>query len=415
MARHMNRRRPTLRSGVPIWLHDQQLKQSYPRLRGARRGDVAIVGGGMTGMLAALTFAEAGVSTIVLEAGYVSSGSTVASSALLLHEPDKGLTELTRRYGSAASRRLWQLSCDAVPDLTATLRQHSIECELVERDAVYYATQKEAAAALYDEYRRRVKAGFSAEWLTPGALRDLTAIAGHGAVLSTGNAQFNPYTACLGLARAAASSGAQIFERSRVVRIEQLRQGVRLHTPSGTVNARSVVVATGYATPSFRPLAGRFRMYWTYVLATERLTPSRRRELGLGEVMVWDTDRPYQYCRWTADHRLLLGGGDRRVRPGPQRNLRFSTATAELREHFEALFPALTNIRVERAWEGRFAKTPDSFPYIGPHRRYPRHLFALGYGGNGMTFSAIAARMLLEHWQGKPSRDHRLFAFGRMR
>ena len=400
---------------MPIWLHQQQLKQSYPQLRGGHRAEVAIVGGGLTGMLAALTFAEAGVSTIVLEAGYVSSGSTVASSALLLHEPDKGLMELTRRYGSAASRRLWQLSRDAVPDLTATLRQHSIECELVERHAVYYAAHKEAAAPLYDEFRHRVRAGFSAEWLTPGALRDLTAIAGHGAVLTTGNAQFNPYRACVGLARAATSSGAQIFERSRVARIEPQHHGVRLRTPTGTVTARSVVVATGYATPYFRPLAGRFGMYWTYVLATERLTPLARRELGLGDVMVWDTDRPYHYCRWTADHRVLLGGGDRRVGPGLQRGVRFRNATTELRAHFEALFPALTNVRMERAWEGQFAKTPDSFPYIGPHRRYPRHLFALGYGGNGMTFSAIAARLLLEHWQGKPSRDHRLFAFGRMR
>jgi glycine/D-amino acid oxidase-like deaminating enzyme len=72
-------------------------------------------------------------------------------------------------------------------------------------------------------------------------------------------------------------------------------------------------------------------------------------------------------------------------------------------------------IETECAWEGLFAMTPDSFPYIGPHGRYPRHWFALGYGGNGMTFGFMAARLLLERWQGVTSRDHALFEFGRTR
>jgi glycine/D-amino acid oxidase-like deaminating enzyme len=412
MAGHVSHQ---LRRGLPLWLRDQPGKRSYPSLRRAHRVDVAIVGGGITGALAALAFADAGVSTLLLEAGYVSRGSTAASSALLLQEPDKSLSELSRRYGPSAGRRLWELTRDAVADLTATLRHCSIECELIARDAVYFATREDAAGRLHDEYRRRAKAGFVSEWLTAGSLRTLTGIVGHGAIRTTGNAQLNPYKASVGLMRAAASSGARVFEQSRVTRIEQHRNHVRIHTAATTVDAMSVVIATGYATPYFRPLAGRFRMYRTYVLATEPLKPSDRRALGLGDVMVWDTGRPYRYARWTADHRLLLGGGDRPVRTGQRREAQFKAATSELREQFETLLPALANIRVERAWDGLFAITPDSLPYVGGHRRYPRHLFALGYGGNGMAFASLVARMLLEQWQGKRSRDHQLFAFGRVR
>ena len=152
----------------------------------------------------------------------------------------------------------------------------------------------------------------------------------------------------------------------------------------------------------------------TYVLATEPLTARERREIGLSNVMVWDAERPYHYARWTPDHRLLLGGGDRLVRPGARRGQQFTTAVEELRVYFDARFPALSGVKTELAWEGLFAMTPDTLPYIGPHRRYPHHWFALGYGGNGMTFGFLAARLLLERWQGTPSGDHALFEFGRM-
>jgi len=268
---------------------------------------------------------------------------------------------------------------------------------------------------LRGEYARRCKAGFSGEWLTPGALRRLTGISGRGAIRTRGNAQLNPYKACVGLLRSAERSGAAIFEHSPVQRIDSARQGVRVVTPGGTLTARQVVIATGYATPIFQPLIGRFRLYRTYVLATKRITRQQHWELGLDSVMLWELARPYHYARWTPDQRLLLGGEDRPVVAGRGRTAAFRKGTRELREYFEALLPALSDLGIDYAWEGLFAMTPDGLPYIGPHQRYPNHLFALGYGGNGMTFGFLAARMLLEQWQGVHSADHDLFAFGRHR
>jgi glycine/D-amino acid oxidase-like deaminating enzyme len=369
----------------------------------------------MTGALTAVRFAAVGVPVILLESGCVGCGSTVASSALLLQEPDRGLAHLTRRYGGAAGRRIWELGRDAVRDLIRTLHRYHVVCDLVERDAVYYASTAAAVQRLRDECHLRSHAGFECEWLTPGPLRRVTGIAARGAIRTSGNAQFDPYKACVGVMRAAASTGARIYERSAVTRIQQSRTGVRVHTRHGRIDAARVIIATGYATKHFRPLAGRFRMYRTYVLATPPLSKSERQEIGLGNVMIWDTDRPYHYARWTPEHRLLLGGADRPVRGGQPRATLFGAATRELRDDFENLLPALANIDIEDAWEGLFAMTPDSLPYVGPHRQYPGHLFALGYGGNGMTFGSLAARLLLEHWQGERSPDHRLFRFGRLR
>jgi glycine/D-amino acid oxidase-like deaminating enzyme len=405
-----------LRVGRPLWLPDAaRAEQRYPVLTGRHDTAVAVVGGGMTGALVAHAFASAGIATTVLEAAVVGKGSTAASSALLLKEPDRELTELTHRYGFRSSRRIWELSHQSVDQLVALLKRLRIRCDLKIRDAVYYATNAHAAERLRRECELRARSGFDAKWLGPGKLRRLTGIAGHGAILSADSAQFDPYRACIGILRSAAAAGADVFERSEVRRIESAHNRLRIRTRHGTLHADRVVIATGYATPQFRPLVGRFRMYRTYVLATGPIGSRQRDDVGLSDVMVWDTERPYHYARWTPNHRLLLGGEDRLVRPGQRHRQQFKTASRDLRAYFEARLPALAGVRTEFAWEGLFAMTADSLPYIGPHRRYPHHWFALGYGGNGMTFGFLAARLLLERWQGVKSRDHALFEFARLR
>jgi glycine/D-amino acid oxidase-like deaminating enzyme len=256
--------------------------------------------------------------------------------------------------------------------LVALLSRLRIACDLQARDAVYYATDLEAAERLQRERALRMQQGFDATWLGHVALRRLTGIRGHGAIRTRGSARFDPYRACVGIVRAAAAAGVRVFERSRVQRISANGAGVRVRTRHAVITAERAVIATGYATSQFRPLTGRFRMYRTYVLATEALSIAQRRDLGLTDVLVWDTERPYHYARWATGHRLLLGGSDRPVRPRQRRAAIFAEATRELRAHFAKRLPALAEVEMPVAWEGLFAMTPDSLPYIGPHRRYPR-------------------------------------------
>ncbi len=412
--------RPKLRTGEPVWLPPRVAHRTprYPRLTGVHHADVAIVGGGITGAIAALRFAEAGVDAVVLEADRVGHGSTAASSALLLQEPDARFSSLSERYGQATAKRIWRLSHDAAHDLIALLERLSTPTALTRRDTIHYTTDADDVAPLHREYVARCRAGFDATWLTPRALRVDVGIPARAGIRTRGSAQCDPFRACEAVIGEAARAGARVFERSAVRRIEARRGGggarrVEVRTNGGVVEARQVVIATGYATRQFRPLAGRFQLVHTYVAATPPLDARARREIGLADVLLWDTRRPYHYARWTADHRLLLGGADRSIRGGPGPAARLATAVAGIRVHFERLLPALGDVAIAHAWEGRFANTPDSLPYIGPHRRYPGHAFALGYGGNGMTFGSLAGRLLVEQWQGVASKDHALFAFDR--
>jgi glycine/D-amino acid oxidase-like deaminating enzyme len=360
-------------------------------------------------------FSESGVRVALVEAGLVGHGSTAASTALLMQETDEELTALEDRYGIARATRIWNLSRTATRDFVATLRRLRIACDLVERDSVYFTTNPEAVARLRTEYRRRREAGFDAAWLDRAALVAATGITGEAAIRTHGNAQLDPYRACLGLLRSAAQQGARIFERSAVRRIETSRTGVTVSTRRGVITAGRVIVATGFATPAFAPLVRRFRMKHTYVLATNRVGRRARNGLGLQDLLVWDTERPYHYARWTTDRRLLLGGNDRPVVTPSRRRQLFASSTSSLRDYFADLLPGLRDIGIDYAWEGLFATTPDGLPYIGPHRRYPKHLFALGYGGNGMTFGFLAARLLLDAFRNEQHDDHTLFAFSRTR
>jgi glycine/D-amino acid oxidase-like deaminating enzyme len=379
------------------------------------RADVVVVGGGITGAGIAHAFADAGVKVALLESNLVAHGSTAASTALLMQETDEDFRGLEKRYGRSRAERLWELGRMGVRDVIATLRQLRIDCDLTERDAVYF-TKGERGDDLFEEYQRRCAAGLAATWLDEAALFADTGIAGQGAIRTHGSAQLDPYRACMGLLHAATRKGAGIFERSAVERIDTSRDGVVIHTRGGRLSAQRAIVATGYATPVFAPLAGRFRMMHTYVLATRPLRAHERRAVGLGELLLWDTRRPYHYARWTKDRRLLLGGSDRPLLPPSRRQRAFASSRRRLREYYETLLPALQGIDIEYAWEGLFARTPDGLPYIGTHRRYPRHLFALGYGGNGMTFGFVAARLLLDAFlNGGNQDDLRLFRFGRFR
>src|SRR5688572_28570158 len=131
-------RPPRLRVGTPVWLHSGRGRGvRHPFLRGESLADVAIISGGITGSVVAEELAGAGVRVTVLEAGRVGRQSTAASTALLLQEPDQGLAELARRYGPAASRRIWELSSEAARSLVSKLQRHEIDCDLVELDTIF--------------------------------------------------------------------------------------------------------------------------------------------------------------------------------------------------------------------------------------------------------------------------------------
>jgi glycine/D-amino acid oxidase-like deaminating enzyme len=405
-----------LRLGCPIWIDDAQAFPAPPAppLETELSADVVIVGGGLTGAVIARECVARGLATVVLEAGRLASGSTLANTGLLVYEPDELLCSLAERYGVPAALRVWERARDAAGALADTLRRLRVPCGLAPRASLYVGTTPAAERRLREEHRLRRTHGIDGRWLSVDALRKRTTVSGLAAIETRGHAQLDPYRACLGLLDAAAAGGARLFSGSRVTRIDASRRMVRVHTARGAVRARHVVIATGYATRDFRPLASGFALAHTYVLSTPPLPPARRAQVGIPDVLVWSAERPYHYLRWGPGDRLIVGGADRPKVPESQRAAAFAAGRRRLAREVRALVPGLRGIPFERAWEGLFAVTPDGLPYLGPHPRYPRHLFALGYGGNGMASAWLAARMLASCITGTPDPDLKLYAFERI-
>ena len=225
----------------------------------------------------------------------------------------------------------------------------------------------------------------------------------------------DPYRACLGLVTAAASRGALIFERSRVKKVKVARRHVDVIAEGGTVRASTIVVATGSATLEFRQLRRHFKRSETYLVLTETMPAAIRKQLGGRDTTFSDTRTPRHRVRWTADDRILVTGATQDETPERKRSTVLVQRTGQLMYELLTMFPVISGLMPEYGWEAITGETADGLMYIGPHRNYPRHLFALGYGGNGMTFGFLAAQLLLESYRGGRSRDLRLFAFNRHR
>jgi glycine/D-amino acid oxidase-like deaminating enzyme len=128
--------------------------------------------------------------------------------------------------------------------------------------------------------------------------------------------------------------------------------------------------------------------------------------------LIWETADPYLYLRTTEDHRVIIGGYDEPFRDPAERDRLLGAKTAALQRRFRQLFPRM-KLEVAYSWAGTFAKTSDGLPFIGRHPKVPHTWFALGYGGNGITFSLIAAELIRDQILGRENFDAELFGFDR--
>lgn len=399
-----------LLSSRPLWPIEDGLPDCFAPLDRDARCDVAIIGGGVTGALVAWHLIRAGVSCVVLDRREAAHGSTAGSTSLLQYEIDEPLHRMVRAVGKNPAERSYRRCRAAIHAIERLVRQLRLDCGFERKTSLFLASDRTHLAGLRAEFAARREAGFAVEWWDRARLRQEGMLPQPAAILSQDAAQMDAYRFTYGLLTASRQAGAAIHDRSPVTRTRFHSRGVELHLPHGLkVKARSLVVAAGYEADAFlpRPVTA---LHSTYAIASEPVRdfpgwPSDR-------CLIWESRRPYVYLRTTSRGRILIGGYDEPFRDPAQRDRLLAQKRALLERRFRQLLPRIP-FETAEAWAGTFADTPHGLPFIGRHPGVPHTWFALGYGGNGITFSLIAAELIRAGVLGRADPDAELFGFGR--
>jgi glycine/D-amino acid oxidase-like deaminating enzyme len=401
---------------ISIWLDrfPKTRRPSYPRFKGDFETDVVIVGGGLTGCACAWSFANAGIRTVLLEAETLGGGGTAELVGVIRPDFDASFRENVQAYGLRASRTMWQNLRRAALDMAAAMRRLEIRCDLSPCDFLTIArARSETSRFLSREYHARRDGGLEYSWVKPAALKRETAVDGDGAIRSRGFS-FDPYRACIGVAAAALSRGATLYERSPVRRIRAGRKDVQVSTASGTLKAEAVVVATSAPLQDLRALRRHIKAFDTYAVVTAQLPAAVRRELGGRTSVLIDTDTPSHTLRWLKDDRALFAGADQPVIPDRARDKAFVQRRGQLMYELSVMYPSISGQPAEWAWSSRHYESVDRLPFVGLHRNFPRHLFAMAAGRDGAAFAWLAARVLLRQYKKEPAKGDDLFGFSRV-
>ncbi|HYD21089.1 MAG TPA: FAD-dependent oxidoreductase [Flavipsychrobacter sp.] len=393
----------------PYWLMRNGIPHSYPSLQKDVSADIAIIGTGISGTLTAYYLGKAGYKVVQADRRHAAMGSTVASTSLLQYEIDTPMHDLAEKMGEVNAVRCYQLCLEAIYELRRTCAPFSKHVGFKLRPSLQYASHRKDIEPLRREYELRKKHGFKLRWLETEEIRKLFGLEAKAALLSSDAAEADAYFATHHLLQSCLRMGNQVYDNTNVTKIYHKRDGVLLNTDTGyTIKAKKLVIACGYESIHYIPFKVA-KLYSTYAIVTE---PVDKKLLWHKRSLIWETAMPYMYYRITGDNRILIGGKDDDFYNPDKRDASVKRKAKQLENAFKKKFPNIP-IRTDFRWAGTFAGTADGLPYIGTLKETPNTYFALGFGGNGITFSLVAAKIICDIISGKENKDAELFSFNR--
>lgn len=400
-----------LRSETPYWLLKSGILYNYPSVSQSLNTRVVVVGGGITGALVSYYLTMAGIETVVVDRRSIGMGSTCASTGLLQYEIDTPLHKLIDMVGKGNAEKSYKLCLESIHTLKSLCEEVETDTQFQHKESFFYASKAKDVAFLQQEYTCRKALGLTLDLLYEQQVHTLfPAFTAKAALFSQTAAQVDPYALNHGLLQRAIKHGLQVFDNTEIVDIRHVGKKVMLKLKLGyTITADHIIYATGYESVNLikKSIA---RLHSTYALISEPFESTEF--LWYKECLIWETAHPYLYVRTTGDRRVIVGGKDEPFYSPRKRDKLISRKKQQLEKSFASLFPDL-RLRTDYTWCGTFAETKDGLPYIGRYPAKSNAYFALGFGGNGITFSVIAAELIRDAIIGKKNAHLKLFAFDR--
>lgn len=398
-----------LKSGFPFSLIKHGLPFEYPKLESSIRAEVVIIGGGISGALTAHELTSAGFDCVVVDGRTIGLGSTCASTSILQYEIDVPLFELIKKVGTRHAVRAYQLCLDAISKLATVAEKVSFP-DFDFRNSLYFAKHVKDVSMLKEEFAARKRFGFPVEFLQAPDIENDFHFKSPAAILSHAGGHADAYCFSNYLHQYNIKRGLRVFDRTLISKISNEKANTVLKTAEGhIIRTRYVVNATGYEVTSF--IKKRIvKLLATYATVSESMSTLNS---WRDDCVFWNTGNPYLYMRSTKDNRIIVGGHDEEFYNPTKRDKLIKGKSKQLVKDFKKLFPDIT-FNQEFSWSGTFGSTVDGLPFIGTYNGSPRTYYALGFGGNGITFSVIAAEIIRDALLGKRNEDAKIFAFDRM-
>ncbi len=400
----------SLTAGDPFWPIKDGVPHSYEELTESIEVDVVILGAGISGALIAHSFAKAGIKVALIDKRNIGHGSTSASTALLQYEIDIPLVDLKKQLGKTAAERAYHLCGEGIKKVGKVSMSYPHGCSYMPRPSIYIASDKKDVAFLTEEFEARKEAGFEVSWIDKSHLKSEYGIHAFAAIRSELGGQVDPYMLTHSILGELVEQGHHVFERTEI-NPDKLKtdKGVIVTSMLGyTIKAKKLIFASGYETQAF--LKEKIvTLKSSYAFVTEKIADT---EIWKDNALLWDTAKPYMYARTTQDNRILIGGGDIVTRNMFIRDILIKWKARKLLKDFKKYMPR-EDLTIAFRWTGTFGETKDGLAYMGESPEWKNCYFALGFGGNGITYSALAGDFMVKLFKGELPKDLELFRFGR--
>jgi len=399
-----------LYSGLPYWIAKNPLYNYYNPLTTNYKTDIVIIGGGITGALVAHELCNAGIKCTLIDKRTISTGSSAASTALLQYEIDTPLCEMVKMIDERLAVKAYESCLQSITDIEQVFESIGFNPDFERVPSVFYASNHKGRLLIEREFKIREQYNLPVNYLSRGEVLNKYGIKAPGALENNVSAQIDAYKAAIHLIDYHKKKNElEVFTHTEIKDFRETLNGYELHTSDATtIECKYVVVAAGFESGKFLPKEV-MKLTSTYAIISE---PVEEKYLWNNRSLIWETKEPYLYIRTDNNNRIIVGGEDEDFRNPLLRDKLLRKKASRLEKKIKKLFPKLP-FKTEMAWCGTFSSTDDGLPFIGSWPGKDKMLFALGYGGNGITFSMIAAQMLKNRLSGIKDDREEVFGFER--